>query len=91
MSNDDSGSMPSDNDFSRSFSSSTEKSDGVSQTSGVTDTSWNLASTETKKVNRSKVVMMGVMVLAAGMLGLFTFRIVDQEEVDDFQAAVSSK
>jgi hypothetical protein len=91
MSDNDSGSMPSDNDFSRSFSSTTEKSDGISQNSGNTDASWNLARTETKKVNLSKVVMLGVMVLAAVVLGLCTFLIVDQEEDDDFQAAVSSK
>jgi hypothetical protein len=86
---DDSSSMPSGN-LSQSFSSTTEKSDGYSQTSG-TDSSWNLARTETKRVNRSKVLLMGVMVIAAGVLALFTFLIVDQEEDDDFQTAVSSK
>jgi hypothetical protein len=91
MSEEDSGSMPSDNDFSRSFSSTTEKSDGISQTSGATDASWNLARTETKKVNRSKVGMLGVMVIAAAVLGLFAFLIVDEDEEDDFRAAVSSK
>jgi hypothetical protein len=88
MSDDDSGSMPSD-DLSRSFSSTTEKSDGNSQISGTSDASWNLARTETKKVNRSKMGMLGVMVIAAGILGPFTFLILDQEEDDDFQAAVS--
>jgi hypothetical protein len=90
MSDDDSGSMPSEN-LSTSFSSTTEKSDGNSNISGTSDASWNLARTETKKVNRSKVGMLGVMVIAAAALGVFTFLIVDQEEEDDFRAAVSSK
>jgi hypothetical protein len=54
MSEEDSGSMPSDNDFSRSFSSTTGEEDGISDL-GATADSWNLARTETKKVNRSKV------------------------------------
>jgi hypothetical protein len=79
-------------DLSKSFSSTSEKeSDGVSQTSGTSDSSWYLAKKETKQVNRSKGVLLGVMVIAAALLGLFVFRIVDEEEDNDFQAAVSSK
>jgi hypothetical protein len=88
MSDDDP--IPSD-DISQSFSSTTERSDGHSQTSGTSDASWSLARKETKEVNRSKVLLLGVMVIAAALLGLFTFLIVDEEEEDDFQAAVSSK
>jgi hypothetical protein len=88
MSDDDP--IPSD-DISQSFSSTTERSDGHSQTSGTSDASWSLARKETKEVNRSKVLLLGVMVIAAALLGLFTFLIVDEEEEDDFRAAVSSK
>jgi hypothetical protein len=77
-------------DHSKSFSSSEEKSD-VSQTSGTSDSSWSLARKETKQVNRSKVLLLGVMAISAAVLGLFTFMIVDEDEDDDFQAAVSSK
>jgi hypothetical protein len=84
---------PSD-DVSKSFSSSSEKeSDGVSQTSATTctDSSWSLASKETKQVNRSKVLLLGVMAISAAVLGLLTFLIVNEDEEDDFRAAVSSK
>jgi hypothetical protein len=85
MGNDDSNSS---DDLPQSSSSNSEKSDGCSQTSGA---SWSLAKKETKQVNRSKVLLLGVMVVAAAVLGLFTFLIVDAEEEDDFRAAVSSK
>jgi hypothetical protein len=74
-----------------STSSSEKESDGVSQTSATTDSSWSLASKETKQVNRSKVLLLGVMAISAVVLGLLTFLIVDEEEEDDFRAAVSSK
>jgi hypothetical protein len=80
-------SIPTD-DHERSFSSTSEKSDGCSQTS---NSSWSLARNETKQVNRSKVLLLGVMVIAAAVLGLFTFLVVDDDEDDDFRAAVSSK
>jgi hypothetical protein len=86
----DDDSLPSD-DHSRSFSSTSEKDDGGSQTSGTSDSSWSLARKETRQVNRSKVLLLGFMAIAAAVLGLFTFLIVDEEEDDDFRAAVSSK
>jgi hypothetical protein len=76
---------------SRSFSSSSQESDACSQTSKTSNSSWSLVKRETKQVNRSKVLLLGVMVTAAALLGLFTFLLVDEEEDDDFQAAVSSK
>jgi hypothetical protein len=90
MGEDDSN--PSD-DLSKSFSSTSEKEsgDGVSQATGDTDSSWYLAKEETKQVNRSKVLLLGVMVISAAILGLFSFLIVDEDEEDDFQVAVSSK
>jgi hypothetical protein len=77
-------------DHSKSFSSSSEKDDG-SQTSATTrtDSSWSLASKETKQVNRSKVLLLGVMAISAAVLGLLTFLIFDEDEEDDFRAAVS--
>jgi hypothetical protein len=86
----DDDSIPED-DLSRSFSSTSEKDDSCSQASGTSDASWSLARKETTEVNRSKVLLLGVMVIAAALLGLFTFLIVDEEEDDDFRAAVSSK
>ena len=83
----DEDSIPS-NDHSRSFSSSSEKDDDCSQTS---NSSWSLARKETKQVNRSKALLLGVMAIAAALLGLFAFLIVDEDEDDDFRAAVSSK
>jgi hypothetical protein len=78
-------------DLSKSVSSSSEgKTDG-SEASGTSDSSWSLAKKETKQVNRSKVLLLGVMAISAAILGLFTFLVIDQEEEDDFQAAVSSK
>jgi hypothetical protein len=77
----------SSDDLPPSFSSS-EKSEGYSQTSAA---SWSLARKETTQVNRSKVLLLGVMVIAVAVLGLFTFLIVDEEEDDAFRAAVSSK
>jgi hypothetical protein len=50
-----------------------------------------LTSKETKQVNRSKVLLLGVMAISAVVLGLLTFLIVDEDEEDDFRAAVSSK
>jgi hypothetical protein len=93
MSDNDDDSIPED-DLSRSFSSTSEKdeSGSGSQTSGTSDAaSWSLARKETTQVNRSKVLLVGVMVIAAAVLGLFTFLIVDEDEDDDFRAAVSSK
>jgi hypothetical protein len=82
-----------DSDHSKSFSSTSEREsgDGVSQTSGTTDSSWSLAKEETKQVNRSKVLLLGVMAISAAVLGLSTFLIVNEDEEDDFRAAVSSK
>jgi hypothetical protein len=81
-----------DSDHSKSFSSTSEKeSDGDSQTSATSDSSWSLASKETKQVNRSKVLLLGVMAISAAVLGLLTFLIVNEDEEDDFRAAVSSK
>jgi hypothetical protein len=77
-------------DLSISTSSSSEHDDG-SQASGTSNSSWSLASKETKQVNRSKMLLLGVMVISAAVLGLFTFLVVDEEEEDDFRAAVSSK
>jgi hypothetical protein len=88
MGDDDSNSS---DDFSRSFSSTSEKSDGHTQASGGSNSSWSLARKETRQVNRSKVLLLGIMALSAALLGLFTFLIVDEDEDDDFQAAVSSK
>jgi hypothetical protein len=85
----DDDSFPSD-DHSKSFSSTSDKSDG-SQASGTSNSSWSLARKETKQVNRSKVLLLGVMAISAAVLGLFTFMIVDEDEDDDFRAAVSSK
>jgi hypothetical protein len=82
-------SNPSD-DPSNPSSSSSEKDDG-SQASGTSNSSWSLASKETKQVNRSKVLLLGVMAISAVVLGLLTFLIVDEDEEDDFRAAVSSK
>jgi hypothetical protein len=88
----DDDSTPPD-DLSKSFSSTSEREsgDGVSQTSGTSDSSWYLAKEETKQVNRSKVLLLGVLAIAAAVLGLFSFLIVDEDEEDDFRAAVSSK
>jgi hypothetical protein len=82
-------SNPSD-DPSNLSSSSSEKDDG-SQTSATTDSSWSLATKETKQVNRSKVLLLGVLAISAAVLGLLTFLIVGEDEEDDFRAAVSSK
>jgi hypothetical protein len=86
----DDDSTPSD-DLSKSFSSTSEKESDGSQTTGATDSSWYLAKEETKQVNRSKVLLLGVMAISAAVLGLFSFLIVDEDEEDDFRAAVSSK
>jgi hypothetical protein len=88
MGDDDSNSS---DDLSRSISSTSEKSDGHMQASGSSNSSWSLARKETRQVNRSKVLLLGVMAIAAALLGLFTFLIFDEDEDDDFQAAVSSK
>jgi hypothetical protein len=85
MSDNDSSSS---DDLQPSSSSTSDKSDGCSQTS---NSSWSLARNETKQVNRSKVLLLGVMVIAAAVLGLFTFLVVDGDEDDDFRAEVSSK
>jgi hypothetical protein len=79
-------------DLSKSLSSSSDEkeSDGT-QTSTTTDSSWSLAGKETKQVNRSKVLLLGVIAISAAVLGLFTFLIVDEDEEDDFQVAVSLK
>jgi hypothetical protein len=84
----DDDSVPSD-DPEGSFSSTSEKSDGCSSQNSTP--SWSLAKKETKQVNYSKVLLLGVMVIAAAVLGLFTFLVVDEDEDDDFRAAVSSK
>jgi hypothetical protein len=76
---------------SRSFSSSSEKSDACSQTSKTSNSAWSLVKRETRQVNRTKVFLLGVMVIAAALLGLSTFLIFDEDEDDDFRAAVSSK
>jgi hypothetical protein len=73
---------------SKSFSSSSEKDDG-SQTSGKSHSSWSLASKETRQVNRFRVLLLGVMAISAAVIGLLTFLIVDEDEEDDFKAAVS--
>jgi hypothetical protein len=75
---------------SHSSSSSSEKDDG-SQASGTSNSSWSLASKDTKQVNRFKVLLLGVMAISAAVLGLLTFLIIDEDEEDDFRAAVSSK
>jgi hypothetical protein len=82
-----------DSDHSRSFSSTSEResAEGVSQTSGASDSSWYLAKEETKQVNRSKVLLLGVLAIAAAVLGACVFLVVDHDEEDDFRAAVSSK
>jgi hypothetical protein len=77
-------------DLSISASSSSEHDDG-SKASGTSNSSWSLASKETKQVNRSKMLLLGVMAISAAVLGLFTFLVVDEDEEDDFRAAVSSK
>ena len=77
-------------DLSISSSSKSEKDDG-SQASRTSNSSWSLASKETKQVNRAKVLLLGVMAISAAVLGLLTFLIVDEDEEDDFRAAVSSK
>jgi hypothetical protein len=88
----DDDSTPPD-DLSKSFSSTSEREsgDGVSQTSGTSDSSWYLAKEETKQVNRSKVLLLGVLAIAAAVLGLCVFLVADEDEEDDFRAAVSSK
>jgi hypothetical protein len=86
----DDDSIPSD-DLSRSISSTSEKSDGNTQASGSSNSSWSLVRKETRQMNRSKVLLLGVMALSAVVLGLFTFLVVDEDEDDDFRAAVSSK
>jgi hypothetical protein len=84
----DDDSTPSD-DHSKSFSSTSEKESDGPQTVGDVDSSWYLAKEETQQVKRSKVLLLGVMVIAAAVLGLFAFLIVDEDEDDDFRAAVS--
>ncbi len=80
-------------DHSRSFSSTSEKesADGISQTSGTSDSSWYLAKEETTQVNRSKVLLLGVLAIAAAILGICVFLIADGDEEGDFRAAVSLK
>jgi hypothetical protein len=78
-------------DLSKSFSSTSEREsgDGASKATEDTDSSWYLAKEETEQVNRSKVLLLGVMIISAAVLGLFSFLIVDEDEEDDFQVAVS--
>jgi hypothetical protein len=82
-----------DSSGSRSFSSTSEKesAEGLSQASGASDSSWYLAKEETKQVNRSKVLLLGVLTIAAAVLGLGVFLVVDGDEEDDFRSAVSLK
>jgi hypothetical protein len=80
--------VSSKDDQSESESSETE----TNNTGGLSkDSSKKIVRAESNVVNRSKVLLLGVMVVAAAVLGLFTFLIVDAEEEDDFRAAVSSK
>jgi hypothetical protein len=75
--------------LSKSFSSSSEGKTNGSQASGTSDSSWSLAKKETQQVNRSKVLLLGIMAISAAVLGLLAFLIVDEDEEDDFRAAVS--
>ena len=86
-------------DGSSSDEPSSSQASGVSSGSGTgntagaestSDSSFSLARSETRLVNRSKMLVFGVITLAAGLLGCMIFLLLTQEETTTFQIEVRS-
>jgi hypothetical protein len=84
-------------DGSSSDEPSSSQASGVSSGSGTgntagaestSDSSFSLARSETRLVNRSKMLVFGVITLAAGLLGCMIFLLLTQEETATFQIEV---
>jgi hypothetical protein len=75
-------------------SSQASSKSGTGNTAGAestSDSSFSLARSETRLVNRSKMLVFGVITLAAGLLGCMIFLLLTQEETTTFHIEVRAK
>lgn len=75
---------------SESASSAPSTTSGTNgQAQSESDSSFSLARAETRAVNRSKLLVLAVIALAAGALGAMIYVLVDNEETYNFETEVS--
>jgi hypothetical protein len=71
-----------------SLSSTTQTNNTGRDTQGSNDSSLNLAREETKAVNRSKLLVLGVIAIAAAACATATYLFTRSGEKEDFKSAV---